>query len=143
MSGRDQSIVSMYEELEMTIEQIAQSEDLEELSVKACLMTHSSVYREALKLKSEDGFTEQDDLDARRTIRELMNSDDDHVSLRAAIFIRSDKKGRLDVKPKDMQQVNVTVNQFNLLLQKQKEVREKAKQRQLIDVPSSLSVVNS
>lgn len=128
MSGSDKSIVTMYETLGMSIEEIHQEDGWDLVSIKACLMQNSPVYRERVKCKMEDGFNEQDNRDSLQVVREAMHGEDEHVRLRAAIFLREDYKGRRDVKASDLSRMGgITINQFNTYLQQANEARERAK----------------
>lgn len=103
-----QQIVTSYETLGLTVEQIANLDGLEPAAVKAILYSNSALYREANTPTSKDGdateagpdaFNSTDEQLALGVIRRVaQTSDDDNAALRAAMFIRNDKRGRLDVK---------------------------------------------
>lgn len=132
MTAADQAIVSLYEESGLTVEQISETQGYDALSVKACLMTNSILFREAVKQEAEVGFTDDEETQAKTVIAEIMKDEevDAHTRLRAAIFVRQDKRGRLDVSKKslsDIRKVNVTIIQFNQQLSRANDARERAK----------------
>lgn len=98
MFGSSEQIVTAFEVNQMSPEEIASEFDCEVAAVKSVLMQSSSLYRKACK--SDDSLTFTDD-EARQALQAISNivrySEDEHLKLRAAIYIRDDKKGRLDV----------------------------------------------
>lgn len=131
MSGSDQQIVTAYEELGLTPEQIA-ADGYDIVAVKACLMQNSVLFREAMKVNSEEGFSTSEEQEARGVIANLMrDSDDDFIKLRAAKYIRDDKKGRLD--PIKAQHLNINIVTINDTLRKAREARARVKST-IIDV---------
>jgi hypothetical protein len=143
MTAADQAIVSLYEVSGLTVEQISETQGYDVISVKACLMTNSILYREAVKQEAEVGFTDTEEQEAKKVIGEIMKDEevDAHTRLRAAIFVRQDKRGRLDTGKKslsDIRKVNVTIIQFNQQLNRATEARQRAmampKVREAIEV---------
>jgi hypothetical protein len=126
MSSINQSIVTAFEELGMTPEQIAEEYNLEIESIKATLMQFSSVFRQNAKKDDQLNFTDQELIAANQTIAQIMQySEDDNLRLRAARYLRDDKKGRLDAVK--MAGLNINVLQFNVQLQKaRKAIQESA-----------------
>ena len=117
MDGANTSIINMYETLGHTPEEIAAIESFDIAAVKQILMTYSAKYRQAIKLKEEDGFSDQEEVRARRAILEVMDyADDEHLKLRAAMYVRNDKKGRLD-EAKNARGINVNINLLNQHIQ--------------------------
>lgn len=113
ISAATQSIITSYEELGMSPEEIAEAEGLELLSVKSALIQFSSKYKQSIKKDPELGFDDEQLMAANRTIVEVMNtSDDDGLRLRAAMYLRNDKKGRLDAA-RAFSNIKVNILQFN------------------------------
>ena len=109
-------IVAQYETCGLTPEQIAEGEELELGAVKAILFASSAAYREATKTnepgKSAD-FNEDDNELALRVARRVAQfAEDDSVALKAAMFIRNDKKGRLDAR-KGLRSLHLNVAVLN------------------------------
>lgn len=136
MSGNDQRIVTAYEVLGLSADEIAQQEGWDVTVVKAALLGHSSQYRAAVKAAREEGFTQEQEDSAIRVIAELVHSGDEHIALKAAKYVRDDKRGRLDAA-KAVKDLNVTVTQWNVTLRQANKVREIAKSRGQIKLPSS------
>ena len=102
----------------MTPEEIAAEQDLELASVKAILMQFSSEYRKACKVTDDYNFSDEEETMARQVIASLARySDDERVKFRAAVYIRDDKRGRLDVV-KNMNGLNINVISFNEQMKK-------------------------
>lgn len=131
MTGQQQQIVTAFEELGLSPEEIAEQQEIEELSVKATLLQFSGKFRTECK---EDGasivnhnFADNDLVEANATIAYIMrNGEDEHVRFRAAKYIRDDKKGRLDAL-KNLSKLNINVAIFNEQLLKAREAKEKSK----------------
>jgi len=118
MSGANQSIVTLYEVEGLTPEEIAQAEGWEVAAVKSILMQCSEMYNAKLKNKEEDGFSDQEALAARKVIANIAQyGEDEHLRLRAAMYVRNDKKGRLDIVEAS-RGLNINVTQINLGIQK-------------------------
>jgi hypothetical protein len=99
MSNSAIQIIEQYETLGMTVAQISEVEKMPEIVIKTVLEAHSAKYRADVKANLSADFNETDEQLALETIRRVArNSDDDSVALKAAMFMRNDKKGRLDVK---------------------------------------------
>ena len=135
MSSEVEQIKIAYETLDMSPEQIAEDRELDIVAVKAALMQGSSKYRKACgqeeEGKDELNFSDEQLLDANKVIHELMmGSEDENIRLKAAMYLRDDKKGRKEVVKQ------VGGQQFNILLfnQAMKQVRggaEELKRRAL------------
>lgn len=131
MTAANTQIVVAYEQLGLTPEQIAESQQLELESVKATLMQFSSAYRKAAKQDDQLNFSEDELVRANQTIAQIMQyAEDDHLRLRAARYIRDDKKGRLDVT--QMKGLNINVLQFNTVLQRARERVAAAKAKDIV-----------
>jgi hypothetical protein len=136
MSGEAESIKVAYEQLQMTPDEIAEDRQLEVGSVKASLMATSSIYRKACGNEDEDednlNFSEQDLADVNAVILQIAKyAEDPNLKLKAAMYIRNDKKGRLEpVKQLANQSFNVLM--FNESMQKIREAKKN--QLKTIDV---------
>lgn len=121
MTSELESLKTCYETLGMTPEEIAEDRALEVTAVKAGLVQCSSKYRRdsggiELDKKALD-FDDNDVLLSKNTIREIaLGSDDEGLRLKAAIYMRDDYKGRLDVK-KALQGSGFNILQFNNFMQ--------------------------
>lgn len=86
----------------MTPEEIAQVDGLELSAVKAILMANSTLYRDSVAgpSKADDegkDFSGSDNDEALEVIKRIAKfSEDDSVALKAAMYIRNDKRRRLD-----------------------------------------------
>jgi len=143
MTNADTSIVTAFEELKMTPEEIAQTEDLELSAVKASLMQFSKSYKDLLNGNNTEATKENLDFrdnelkEANDVILDLMRySEDDRIRGKLAMYVRDDKKGRLDAKQAFINdfngQMNINVLVFNERLQKAKDAMKRA-----IDVEST------
>lgn len=127
------AIKESFERLGMTAEEIAQDRDLEVESVKACLMSVSARFRrECLGSESEDGsedgknFSDEQLRRVNQRIYDIaVGSDNDAIALKAATYIRDDKKGRRDVV-NTIRGLNFNVLSFNAMLQKADTVVQQA-----------------
>jgi hypothetical protein len=117
MNSAVEQIKKSYEVLKMTPDEIANDQDLEVSVVKAALSQFSSQYRkdcgqEIVPVGESPALNFSDDQlqDVNKVIYEIaIGAEDDHTRLKAAMYIRDDKMGRLE-KPKQLQG-----NTFNLL----------------------------
>lgn len=118
MTNSAQQIVTMYETLNLPIEQIAEIEKVPAVVVKSVLVANSPKYREDSSEKKAVDFTPEDADLALSVIRRVAQySEDDSTALKAAMFIRNDKKGRLDVK-KGLRNLNLNISVINDHIQK-------------------------
>ena len=117
MSGSQLQIVAAYEVSGMTPEQIAEdmNGDYDVASIKAALMAGSSKYRQDCGQEPTDSEAlnfSNDDLKAVNDV--IMNlakyAEDPNLQLKAAMYVRDDKKGRKEV----VRQIAGN-NTFNLL----------------------------
>ena len=146
MSISNQAIVTLYEDNGLTPEQIAEAQQYDVAAVKAVLMAHSVQYRKALRNGEEDGFNNDEELRARQTIAHIAQyAEDDNLRLRASIYIRNDKKGRLDVAKKT-NGLNINITMLNQFIQQASKRVEESKQK-VIELTESeqklLAVANS
>ncbi len=118
LTAQNTNIVTAYETLGLTIEEIATEFDLEPVAVKATLMQFCPKYRIDLKDKESGDNDKLDFADtelkaANEAIVHLMrHSEDENLIFRAAKYVRDDKKGRLDMI-KGIGKLNVNVALFN------------------------------
>ena len=130
MQAATAQIVSMFETLGMGVEDIAEQQGMDPIAVKAALLQGSRMYRESQvksgKQDEECGvFTSREEQLARQAIVDLASgSDDEHIRLKAAKYIRDDKKGRLDKAAVGKLNINVLV--FNETLRKARAAKARA-----------------
>ena len=105
-------IVKAYETLHLDLEEIAREVEVSIFEVKSVLNQYSQMYRMDCKEDKDLDFSDDELLVANSTIVKLMNSEDDHVALRAATFVRDDKKGRKEVKSA-LKSMVIDVLEFN------------------------------
>lgn len=130
MSGEQESIRVAYEQLKMTPNEIAEDRNLEVASVKASLMATSVQYRKDCGQEpiEEDklNFSDQDLIDVNEIILQTAKyAEDPNLRFKAATYVRSDKKGRLEpVKQLANSSFNILV--FNEQMAKLREMKQKA-----------------
>ena len=132
MSNDLLQLKTAYEDLGRTPEEIAQMLDWEVTAVKAGLMSVSVKYRKDCRSEPEDqavlNFTEQQELDAMKVIHDLMmGSEDEHLQLKAAMYLRDDKRGRRDAQ-KALNGSGFQLSQFNIVMQQMREGASKVKE---------------
>lgn len=125
MTNELESLKLSFEQLGMTPEEIAEDRGLDIAAVKAGLMQCSSKYRKACgqepEAADELNFSDDDLRRVNEVIKEVaLTSEDDNLRLKAAMYIRDDKKGRKEVI-KGVRDVQTNILQFNTLI---KQVRE-------------------
>lgn len=131
MSNELEQIRSSYEVLGMTPEEIAEDRSLDIAAVKAGLMQSSAKYRKSCNVESEDedglNFSDNDLRYVNKVIKEIaLASEDDNLRLKAAIYIRDDKKGRKEVK-QAVNNMQFNILQFNQEMQKVRNVSDSIK----------------
>lgn len=130
-------IVTLFEDCNLTVEQIALDEGLDVAAVKATLLMCSTKFRSLSKEKQELDFTDEELAIANRTIVQTMsNTEDENLKVRCARYIRQDKKGRLDRTA--FGKLNINVFQLNADMQKARAALGAAKQK-VIDVVTESS----
>jgi hypothetical protein len=114
MLAQDRQIVAQFESAGMTPEEIARVEELDVRAVKSLLFAKSGKYRELIgEQKAPNEFTEDDNALALKVIKRIAEySEDDNTALKAAQFIRNDKKGRLDNRA-GFKGLNININVLN------------------------------
>jgi hypothetical protein len=145
MNAANQQIVTAFEDLGMSPEEIAEDQDLDVVAVKAILAQSSRRFRKAAAADETLNFSDTELKAANETILQLMqSSEDENIRFRAAKYIRDDKKGRLDAVSK-MNGMNVNVLMFNDHMKKALEAVERSRQISsgvVVDVsPTTVSVV--
>lgn len=144
MTASNQQIVSQYEELGMSAEEIAEQEDIDVTCVKATLMQCSSKYRKECTKVDDTNFTDEQHRMATDVIAQIAAGqiDDTPVStrLKAAMYLKDDKKGRLDAV-KQMNGLNINVNHFNIAFQRAIAARNRSRGI-VIDTETTKEVVN-
>lgn len=131
MTAANRQIITCYEQLGSTPQEIAQELDFDVTCVKAILMQNSSIYRKACGAEPEEedsfNFSKEELKMANQTIVHLAaGAEEDAIRLRAATYIRDDKKGRLDIV-KQMNGLNINLTVFNETFQKAQAAIERAK----------------
>ena len=128
-------IVELYENNDMEPIAIAEALELEEESVKMVLISSSSKFRKEVKnnkgLFSDDEFTL-----AKQRMAQLLYSEKDNVSYKAAKFILYENLGRNDVQT--MKLLNVNVSLINTQMKAAKVAIENGKNK-VIEIPSEVS----
>jgi hypothetical protein len=109
-----QSIKLSYEQDGLTPEQIAIDRDLDPAAIKAALCQCSSQYRKDCGQESEEDTTLNFSDDELRRVNEklvslALSAEDENVQLRAAMYVRDDRKGRKEIVKA------VANNTFNVL----------------------------
>jgi len=118
MTAANQQIVTAFEELNLTPEQISEAFGFNILAVKSVLSQFSSKFKSAVKSSKNSGFTDDEAEEMYSIILNLARySDDENLQYKAACRIIDDKKGRLDiVNNQPGLQINVVT--FNEQMQK-------------------------
>ena len=144
----DFQIKDQYETYRRTPDEIATELNLEVEAVKAKLLQVSALYRERIKeeggqVPSVNDFTDEQLEHANRAIYETMleaelpdGTPDYRTRLKAATYIRDDKKGRKELKHL-LQATQFNILNFNEALQNARKGADKAKQ---IVMPQTVEV---
>lgn len=114
ISAYNTQIVSLYETMQMSVDEIAEDQGVDPAAVKIVLAQNSKLYRIQCGFVNDsneqpensgntnaniDGFTKEDNDLALQVFRGIArDSDNDALRLRAAEYIRDDHKGRKDIK---------------------------------------------
>ena len=128
-------IVELYENNDMEPIAIAEALELEEESVKMVLISNSSKFRKEAKANSKL-FSDSDFEMAKQRMSQLIYSEKDNVSYKAAKFVLYENLGRNDVQT--MKLLNVNVNLINNQMKAAKVAIENGKNK-VIDIPSEVS----
>lgn len=99
----------------MSVEEICNATELDEVTVKTALLQGSAKYNNALRTSNEE-FSDQDKEMAKMVMKQLMlTSESPQVKARMAKYIYEEKKGRNDIK--GLRNVNINVSLFNQTIQ--------------------------
>jgi len=131
MTNGNAQIVEAYETLQLSPGEIAEQFDYEESAVIAVLAQYSSTYRKAVGTAKETGFTDEQEqaiCDVISNIARGYTDADIPTQLRAAIYVRNDKRGRLDTI-KQMNSLNINMVNFNVDLKKALNAIQKSKEK--------------
>lgn len=114
-------IKTAFEVLDMTVKEIAEDRELEIEAVKAALMQCSSVYRKSCGKESEEesslNFTNEQLERVNEVLFNLaIGAEDESIKLKAAMYVRDDKKGRKEVA-KIMKDTGGNIFMFNQMIQ--------------------------
>jgi hypothetical protein len=127
LTGTNQQIVSAFETEGMKPEEIAVEFELDPVAVKATLMQFSPIFRDSIKTDKSLDFHDNDLLDANDTIVRIMrHTEDENLALRAAKYVRDDKKGRLDVLS-GLGKININIAVFNQRLLEARQAKAQSK----------------
>jgi hypothetical protein len=95
----NEEIVTSYEQLGMTPEQIAEDQSLDVAAIKAILIGQSATYRKTVSGgEAEELFNKHDMKAATEVMRNCMLAEDGHLAFRAARFVIDEVKGRNDAR---------------------------------------------
>lgn len=131
MTNGNAQIVEAYETLQLSPGEIAEQFDYEESAVIAVLAQYSSVYRKAVGSQKEIGFNDEQEqavCDVISNIARGYTDADIPTQLRAAMFLRNDRRGRLDTM-KQMNSLNINMVNFNVDLKKALAAIQKSKEK--------------
>lgn len=126
MTAEQTAIKLAYEQEGLTPEEIALDRALDIAGVKAVLCQCSSVFRKDANMESvEDTTLNFSDDELRRVNEKLvslaLSAEDENVQLRAAMYIRDDKKGRKEVIKAVANNTFNVLQQFNQIQQNARE----------------------
>lgn len=139
MTASCQQIVTCYDELGMSIDEIVAAGHGDALAIKAVLMQFSPKYKldigDPVK-KADLSFSDEEALAAKQTIAYAAQfAEDEHLKFRAAQFVLQDKKGRLDVA-KGIKNLNISLNTFMVHLEKANAITQK-RARPVVELESA------
>lgn len=128
MTAELSTIKTAFENERMTPEEIAESQDLELVAVKAALMQCSAKYRRECGQEPEEvdrlNFSNDDLARVNEVILELaLSAEDPHLRFKAATYIRDDKKGRKEIA-KQVGGMQTNIFMLNEQLAKMRQVKE-------------------
>lgn len=119
MTAADKEVLARFEDLQMSVEDIALDLNLDQAAVRLSLAQNSSSYR--VELRSGKGeekqlFEEMVMMRAKRVMGELLTSDDSQTQFRAAKFIIDENTGRNNAAVRGLaatRQLGISVNELN------------------------------
>lgn len=132
-SAADIEIKTRYEDLEMSVQDIADDMGLDADAVRMSLAQTSCAYRVELKqgkVEEKNFFENAVAKRAAETMEQLLDSPEESVKFRAAKFIMDEYKGRNDAAVKglrNMQQLGIGVLQLNEALRRSREQLAKSR----------------
>lgn len=131
MTASNQQVVTCYDELSMTIEEIAAEMQWEPTAVKMILAQSSPKFRAELGTKPKDGWTDEELERVDEVIFNLaVYGEDENLQFKAARYIRDDKKGRLD--PKNLKSLNINITQVNVRMEKARIAMQRARESKVL-----------
>lgn len=121
MSALITQIVKAYEELNLSLDIIAEEFSCSELEVKTILMSYSRQYRKDMNIDGSEGkklnFSEDDLSLVTEGMMQLFHStDDEQLKFRILKYVRDDAKGRKDMD-KNLGKLILNAVEFNNALQ--------------------------
>lgn len=127
MTASNEVIVTAFEKLGLTPDQIADDQGFDIVAVKSILQQNSALYRKQMKTDSSLDFTDGEGEEAKAVLLSLMRySEDENLRGRLAQYVINDKKGRLDVE-RAPSGLNINVNLFQQHLQQALSAVDRAK----------------
>jgi hypothetical protein len=147
-NAADVEIKTRYEDLEMSVADIAEDMRLDADAVRMSLAQTSATYRVELrqgKVEEKAFFENAVAKRAAETMEQLLDSPEESVKFRAAKFIMDEYKGRNDAAVKglrSMQNLGIGVLQLNEALRRSREQLAKARGNNgVIDIGSGVKKV--
>lgn len=124
MTSLTTTIVKLYEEQHWDLNLIAKEVGFEVDEVKAVLVQYSGGYRKDIKAEVGTDYNDNDLALATSAIKEVMlSTEDEHLRVRCARYIRDDKKGRLDAIA-GLGGLNINIFEFNDALRQARLAKE-------------------
>ena len=141
MSNIHEQIKTAFEELGMTVEEIASDQKLDIGIVKTALIQCSSKYRASIGMTSPenssnnpDDFTDEDLHEVNEVIRQIAKySEDEHLRFKAATYVRDDKKGRKNII-QAARGITFNLLQINQRIQEANKVLERGRNGHTVDL---------
>ena len=143
MTAADKEVLARYEDLQMSVRDIALDLNLDQAAVRLSLAQNSSEYR--VELRSGRGeekqlFEEMVMMRAKRVMGELLTSDDSQTQFRAAKFIIDENTGRNNAAVRGLaatRQLGLSVNELNDALRRARQQRVRHVQE--VDIQGEIS----
>lgn len=142
MTAGDKQVIARYEDLQMSVEDIALDLGLDQAAVRMSLAQHSAAYRVELRSGrgNEQAMFEDFVMNkAKRVMGELLTSEDSQTQFRAAKFIIDENTGRNNAAVRGLaatRQLGISVNELNEALRRARQQR--VRPAQIIDVPAAI-----
>lgn len=142
MTSIQQEIVTCYETLGMTIEQIAEDTGAEIAAVKAILLQCSSTYRKDAKSDDKLNFTEDEAEACKKIIMGIArHSEDEHLQFKAARYVLDVKTNRIEAG-KQLNTVTFNAIYFNEQMQRALKAAQQTKDK-AIEIASQKQLVDA